>query len=74
MTPDERDRLSKVEQKMADTVEDVREMKADVKQILTTLNEAKGGWKSLMWVGGLSGTAGAVIAKISAIALGTPIK
>lgn len=74
MDPEERDRLAKVEQQMFDTIEDVREMRTDVKQILKTLNEAKGGWKSLMWVAGISGTVGAFATKAAALIMGTPIR
>lgn len=46
-------------------VEDAyRGQSADIKTILTTLNEAKGGWKALMIVGGISGTIGALAAKL----------
>jgi len=74
MNADERERLARVEQKMADTIEDVREMKADVKQILTTLNQAKGGWKGIMWVAGISGTAGAAVAAIAGFIGAAPLK
>jgi hypothetical protein len=42
MTPDERDRLARLEQQMADTREDMREIKGDVKLILAQLNNSKG--------------------------------
>lgn len=42
---------------------DMAEVKQDVKQILATLSEAKGGWKTLMLVAGAAGTAGAVVGK-----------
>lgn len=46
-------------------VEDAyRSQSADIKAILTTLNEAKGGWKALMIVGGISGAVGALAAKL----------
>lgn len=74
MNADERERLARVEQKMADTIEDVREMKSDVKQILTTLNQAKGGWKGIMWVAGISGSAGAAVAALAAFVGAAPLK
>lgn len=42
---------------------DMAEVKADVKQVLSTLSEAKGGWKTLMLVAGAAGSAGALIGK-----------
>ena len=36
----------------------------DIKTILRVLNEAQGGWKTLVWVAGLSGLVGAVAAKV----------
>lgn len=42
---------------------DMAEVKADVKQVLSTLSEAKGGWKTLMLVAGAAGSVGALIGK-----------
>lgn len=42
---------------------DIKEIKADVKTILEQLNQAKGGWKTLMLVAGVAGTMGALAAK-----------
>lgn len=49
---------------------DMKEMKADLRrvfdkleQINTTLSEAKGGWRTLMWVSGCSAAAGGLIVK-----------
>lgn len=63
MTPDERDRLVKLEQQMTDTREDMGEIKGDVKTILSTLAEAKGGWKTLVLIAGAAGTLGAFAVK-----------
>ena len=56
---------------------DMQEMKADLRrmfekleQINTTLSEAKGGWRTLMWVAGASAAAGGLIVKIGAVVLG----
>lgn len=40
------------------------EMKADMKAVRETLSEAKGGWKTLMLVAGMSATIGGFIVKI----------
>lgn len=42
---------------------DMAEVKADVKQVLSTLSEARGGWKTLMLVAGAAGSVGALIGK-----------
>lgn len=49
---------------------DMQEMKADLRrvfdkldQINDTLSEAKGGWKTMMWIAGASAAAGGLIAK-----------
>ena len=39
----------------------VSEMRGDVKEILSTLNQAKGGWRTLMMVSGVSGTIGGAL-------------
>lgn len=46
----------------------VRCVKIEIKldAILTTLNEARGGWRMLIVIAGIAGTAGAVITKASA--------
>jgi prefoldin subunit 5 len=43
---------------------DMRELRADVKEILATLNATKGGWKTLVMISGAAGAAGAFIGKI----------
>ena len=43
---------------------DIAEVKADVKDLLKQANQAKGGYKTLMLVGGVSGMVGAVVGKI----------
>lgn len=48
---------------------DMVELKRDVKSILTTLSEARGGWKTLMLVAGIAGAVGAVLGKV-AMAIG----
>ena len=47
-----------------DAVEnDLREIKADVKQVLAQMAEAKGGWRMFMMVGGISATIGGIVSK-----------
>ena len=61
MTPEER--LARLEQQMADTRDDLKEMRQDVRVIRDTLSEAKGGWKTLALIAGASGTLGALAVK-----------
>ena len=44
--------------------DDVKEIKADVKSILATVNQSRGGFKTLLAVSGISGTFGALLVKI----------
>ena len=47
--------------------EDMAQLKKDVRCILTTLSEARGGWKTLMLVAGVAGAIGAAMAKLSSL-------
>lgn len=42
----------------------VIELRADVKSLLAMVNQSKGGWKVILMVAGVAGTAGAALAKI----------
>ena len=65
MTPDERDRLRTVEVISEHLGSDLREIKQKLADINDTLQQAKGGWKTLLLVGGASATIGAAVAKIA---------
>lgn len=43
----------------------IDEVRADTKEIKETLSQAKGGWKTLLLVAGISSTVGALITKAS---------
>lgn len=47
---------------------ELREIKGDVKAILALVNQAKGGWKTLVIVGAVAGAAGALVTKLSIFA------
>jgi hypothetical protein len=49
-------------QGMADLQESNQQLTAKLDQVLLTLSEARGGWKTLMAVGGAASTAGAALA------------
>jgi hypothetical protein len=44
-------------------VTDIADMKKDIREIRDTLAQARGGWKTLMMVGGAAGAAGAIVGK-----------
>jgi prefoldin subunit 5 len=44
--------------------DDMQQMMGQLTTIQQTLSEAKGGWKTLMWVGGLSAALGAIVVKV----------
>jgi hypothetical protein len=43
---------------------DMQEIKTDVRAIRDLLSEAKGGWKTLMLIGGVAGVLGAATSKL----------
>ena len=63
------ERLATLEANQNNIANDVIELKADVKTVLATLSQAKGGWKTLIWVATLAGAVGAFAGKL-ATALG----
>jgi hypothetical protein len=46
-------------------VQDVNDIKAALFEIQKTLSEAKGGWRMLMMISGVSGTVGAAITQLA---------
>ena len=48
------------------------EMAGDLKAIRSALDQAKGGWKTLMLVGGLAGAVGALVTKVIPFLGGVP--
>lgn len=47
---------------------ELREIKGDVKAILALVNQARGGWKTLVMVGAVAGATGALVTKLSMFA------
>lgn len=47
---------------------DVSEIKDDVKSILASINESKGGWKVMLFMSSLAGSCGAVAYKLISVA------
>lgn len=54
--------LGQLEGRLDSAESDIAEIKKDVKEILAHINEAKGGWKLMMVLGGVSASIGGVIA------------
>lgn len=56
-------------QRQLDGVErELREVKECLHEMREILSEAKGGWKTLVWLSGISATVGALIFKIASVA------
>lgn len=49
--------------KVAAMEKDLSELKSDVRAIRDAMNQARGGWKAVALISGISGTLGAAIAK-----------
>ena len=62
----------KLETEVDHLKEDMTEVKKDVKSILAVLNQTKGGWKVIVLVASVAGTAGAVAAKLFPFLGGLP--
>lgn len=56
--------VAKMEVQVERLERDMIEIKEDVKAIRATLDQANGGWKMLMIVGGLSATVGGIVTKV----------
>tara|TARA_B100000959_G_C14858185_1_gene573125 strand:+ start:316 stop:528 length:213 start_codon:yes stop_codon:yes gene_type:complete len=56
--------IGRLEGRMVSVETDISSMKTDIRCILKTLNEARGGWKTLLLVAGIAGTMGAVASKL----------
>ena len=52
--------------------DDMRRLFEDVQAIRTAIDQARGGWKTLMLVGGMAGAIGALVAKLATILGGLP--
>lgn len=72
MTDIERDALQRDIGRLearADALEsELREIKGDVKAILALVNQARGGWKTLVVVGAVAGAVGALVTKLGFLA------
>jgi hypothetical protein len=57
--------LGRHDAEIVNLTREVAEMRKDMKTILTTLSEARGGWKTLMLVAGMAGAVGAFAHQIA---------
>lgn len=71
MTSYERE-LGTLTEKMNRVEGDVSRINANLAQINKTLSEARGGWKAIALVSGVSGTIGALLAKLAPFLIGFP--
>lgn len=60
--------IARLEERMATMDRDMKEqtkqliaLQSQLTEVLKTLSEARGGWKTLMWLAGASSTAGAIV-------------
>ena len=56
--------IGRLEGRMTSVERDLASMKSDLRCILKTLNEARGGWKTLLLAAGVAGTVGAFATKL----------
>ena len=63
MTTSDKD-IGRLEGRMNSVERDLSVMKTDLRCILKTLNEARGGWKTLLLAAGVAGTIGALASKL----------
>ena len=59
-TPD----VVRLQVEMTEVKSDIHELKDDVKALLALANQSKGGYKTVMLIAGISGTVGAIAAKV----------
>ena len=58
-----RERIAVLESQMSAMLEQHKQMAIDIRAILNTLAEARGGWRLMVAVGGAGGLLGAIIGK-----------
>ena len=56
--------IGRLEGRMVSVESDISSMKTDLRCILKTLTEARGGWKTLLLAAGVAGTFGALASKL----------
>jgi chromosome condensin MukBEF ATPase and DNA-binding subunit MukB len=65
MTPEERDRLARLEVEMTLVKETLGDIRRDTREVRDAVLNAKGGWRTLAVLGGVSAAIGGVIAKFA---------
>ncbi len=55
------ERISTIDRDMRAQTEKLESMQKQLTQVLEALSEAKGGWRTLMWLGGAAATFGALV-------------
>lgn len=65
MTPQERDRLTLVEERVAQLHSDMSSVMVDVKSILSRIDTASGGWRALLLIVSIAGSLGAMFTALA---------
>lgn len=58
----ESERIGRLDERMKALEKDMSDVHKKLGQILETLNEARGGWRTLLWLGGAAAGLGGVFA------------
>ena len=64
MTNEDLQRLATLEANYLHMTKQIDQMADDMRAVRATLDQAKGGWKTLVVIGGVAGAIGAALAKI----------
>lgn len=65
MTPEERDRLTLVEERVSQLHSDMNSVMVDVKSILSRIDSASGGWRVLLIIISIAGSLGAMFTALA---------
>ena len=57
------ERIASMDKDMRAQTDQIRELKEKLDQVILALSEAKGGWKTLMWLGGAAAAVGALVSR-----------
>jgi len=55
------ERIATIDRDMRAQTDKIESMQQQLTQVLEALSEAKGGWRTLMWLGGAAATFGAMV-------------
>lgn len=64
--------IGKMEAEIKSLTDAVRGLSTDVREIRQTLAEARGGWRTLVWIAGASGAVGAALSYVANLFMSKP--